>query len=64
MKNVYLTILNAKIHFFKESPCKLLLLNLSKQKFSKFMFFWHYNIGGMPGHYTLCARYTLCAHCT
>jgi hypothetical protein len=43
--------------FFKEPPCKIVLLNLSKQKFSNFRFFWRYNIGGMP------ARYTLCAHC-
>ena len=64
LKNVYLTILKAKIHsFFKDPPCKFLLLNLSKQKFSKFKFFGNYNVGGMPGRYTLSARYTLCAHC-
>ncbi len=28
------------------------------------MFFWRYNTGGMQARYTLCVRYTLCAHCS
>jgi hypothetical protein len=50
--------------FFEDPPFKLLLLKLSKKKFSKCSFFLHFNIGGMPARYTLCVRYTLCAHCS